>query len=48
MDVVQLALMVGPLLGAAAGYLMDGMTGATAGLVIPMGPLLVAWLFGDR
>lgn len=48
MDIAQLALMVGPLLGAAAGYLMDGMTGATAGFVLPMGPLVVAWLFGDR
>jgi hypothetical protein len=23
-------------------------TGATSGLVIPMGPLVVAWLFGER
>jgi hypothetical protein len=48
MDIAQLALMVGPPLGAAAGYLVDGMTGATAGFVIPMGPLLVAWLLGGR
>jgi hypothetical protein len=48
MDIAQLALMVGPLLGAAAGYLVDGITGATAGFVIPMGPLVVAWLFGGR
>lgn len=43
MDIVQL----GPLLGATAGYLVDGVTGATSGLVISMGPLLV-WLFGGR
>ncbi len=48
MDIAQLALMVGPLLGAAAGYLVDGITGATAGFVIPTGPLVVAWLFGGR
>ena len=48
MDIVQLALMVSPLLGAAAGYLVDGLTGATSGFVIPMGPLVVAWLFGGR
>jgi len=48
MDIVQLAFMLGPLLGAAAGYLVDGGTGATAGFVIPTGPLVVAWLFGGR
>jgi hypothetical protein len=48
MDIVQLALMVSPLLGAAAGYLVDGLTGATSGFVIPMGPAVVAWLFGGR
>ena len=48
MDIAQLALMVGPLLGATAGYLIDGITGATSGFVIPMGPLVVAWLLGDR
>jgi hypothetical protein len=48
MDIVQLAFMLGPLLGAAAGYLVDGGTGATSGFAIPMGPLVVAWLFGDR
>jgi hypothetical protein len=44
MDSVHLALMLGPLLGAAAGYLVDGITGATAGFLIPMGPAVVAWL----
>jgi hypothetical protein len=49
MGIVQLvAFMASPLLGAAAGYLVDGVTGATSGFVIPMGPLVVAWLFGGR
>ena len=43
MDIVQLVFMLGPLLGAAAGYLLDGVTGAR---VIPAGPLVLAWLFG--
>jgi hypothetical protein len=46
MAVVHLAFMVGPLLGAAAGYLLDGVAGATSGFLIPMGPAVVAWLFG--
>jgi hypothetical protein len=48
MNVAQLAFALGPLLGAAAGYLLDGVTGATSGLVIPIGPLVVAWVFGGR
>ena len=48
MDIVQLALMVSPLPGAAGGYLVDGITGATAGFVIPMRPLVVMGLFGRR
>ena len=48
MDIVHLAFMLSPLLGTAAGYLVDGIMGATAGFVIPMGPLVVAWLFGGR
>ena len=48
MDIANVAFMVGPLLGAAAGYLVDGITGATSGFVIPIGPLVVAWLFGGR
>jgi hypothetical protein len=48
MDIAQLAVMLGPLLGAAAGYLVDGVTGATSGFVIPMGPLVLVWLFGGR
>jgi len=48
MDTLQLAILLGPLLGAAAGYLVDGITGATSGFVIPIGPLVVAWLVGGR
>jgi hypothetical protein len=45
MAIVQLAFMLGPLLGAAAGYLVDG-PGATPGFVTPIGLLVVAWLVG--
>jgi hypothetical protein len=48
MDILPLALLISPVLGATCGYLVDGVTGATSGLVIPMGPLVVAWLFGER
>ncbi|HEY7434373.1 MAG TPA: hypothetical protein VIE41_04465 [Methylomirabilota bacterium] len=48
MGIVELAFMFGPLLGAAAGYLVDGVTGATSGFVISIGPLVMAWLFGER
>jgi hypothetical protein len=48
MDIVHRAFMVSPLLGAAAGYVIGALTGATAGFVIPMGPLVVAWLFWER
>ena len=48
MDIVHLAFMFGPLLGAAAGYLVDGVTGATSGFMIPIGPLVVAWIVGGR
>jgi len=48
MDIVQLAIVLGPLLGAAIGCLIDGVTGATSGFVIPIGPLVVAWLVGGR
>jgi len=46
MAIVHLAVMVSPLLGAAAGYLIGGITGATSGFLIPMGPAVVAWLSG--
>jgi F0F1-type ATP synthase assembly protein I len=48
MDIVHLVFMCGPLLGAVAGYLVDGITGATSGFMISMGPLVVASLFGGR
>jgi hypothetical protein len=48
MDIVHLAFMFGPLLGAAAGYLVAGVTGGTSGFMIPIGPLVVAWLVGER
>ena len=48
MDIVHLAFMFGPLLGAAAGYLVNGVTGATSGFMIPIGPLVVAWIVGGR
>jgi hypothetical protein len=47
-DIVQVAFMLGPPLGAAVGYVLDGATGATSGFVIPIGPLVLAWLFGGR
>jgi hypothetical protein len=46
MDIVHLALLVSPLLGAAADYLVDGATGATSGFLTPMGPAVGAWLSG--
>jgi hypothetical protein len=46
MAIVHLAFMMSPLLGGAAGYLVDGVPGATSGFLIPMGPAVVAWLFG--
>jgi hypothetical protein len=46
MAIVRLAFMFGPLLGAAAGYLIDGITGVTSGFLIPMGPAVVTWLSG--
>jgi hypothetical protein len=48
MDIVHLTFMLGTLLGAAAGYLVDGGSGATSGFVISIGPLVVAWLFGGH
>ena len=48
MDIANLAFVGAPLLGAAAGYLVDGITGATSGFVVPIGPLVVAWLLGGR
>ena len=46
MEIVNLILILGPLVGAAAGYLVDGAAGAMSGVAIPIGPLILAWLFG--
>ncbi|MGH7412694.1 MAG: hypothetical protein ACREKJ_00640 [Candidatus Rokuibacteriota bacterium] len=48
MDIVRRGFMLFPVLGAAVGYLVDGLTGATSGFLIPMGPSVVVWLFGAR
>jgi hypothetical protein len=45
---MQRALVLFPVIGAAAGYLLDGVVGAASGLLIPLGPLLLAWLLGSR
>jgi hypothetical protein len=29
-------------------YLVDGVTGATSGFLVPVGPLVLVWLFGAR
>ncbi len=47
-DIVQRVFVLCPVLGAAVGYLVDGVTGAASGFLIPVGPLIVAWLFGTR
>jgi hypothetical protein len=46
-EIVNLILLLGPVLGAAAGYFADGAVGAMSGIAIPIGPLILAWLFGD-
>jgi hypothetical protein len=45
---MELVVVAFPLLSAAAGYLLNGVTGAASGLLIPLGPLLEAWLFYPR
>jgi hypothetical protein len=45
MEIVQLAFMAFPILGALAGYALDGLSGATSGFVVPLGPLIMVWLF---
>jgi hypothetical protein len=45
---MEWALALFPVLSAAAGYLLDGVVGAASGLLIPLGPCIVAWLFGTR
>ena len=46
--VMESALLIFPVLGAASGYLLDGVVGAASGLLIPVGPLIVAWIFGTE
>jgi hypothetical protein len=45
---MERAVVLFPLLSAAAGYLLDGAVGAASGLLIPLGPLILAWVFGTR
>jgi hypothetical protein len=33
---------------AAAGYLLDGVTSAASGLLIPLARFILAWLLGTR
>lgn len=47
-DIEDLIFILGPLLGAAAGYLADGAGGAMSGIMVPIGPLILAWLFGGH
>ena len=47
-SVMERALVLFPVVSAAAGYLLDGAVGAASGLLIPLGPLLLAWLLGTR
>jgi hypothetical protein len=44
MEKARALVMLLPLVGAVAGYLIDGAVGATSGFVIPLGPLLMAWI----
>lgn len=48
LSVMERAVVLFPLLSAATGYLLDGLVGAASGLLIPLGPLLMAWLFYTR
>jgi hypothetical protein len=48
MDIAHWIFMLCPVLGALVGYLVDGMTGATSGFLIPVGPLMMAWIFESR
>ena len=48
MAIAQLSFMLGPLLGAVAGYVVAGVTGTTSGFAIVIGPVVVTWLCGRR
>ena len=43
---MERVVMLVPIVTAAAGYFLDGVSGAESGLLIPLGPALLAWLFG--
>jgi len=48
-SVMERALVLFPVVSAAAGYLLDGVTSAASGLLIPLaGPFILAWLLGTR
>jgi hypothetical protein len=47
-EIVRWAFTFCPVFGAAVGYLVDGVTGATSGFLVPVGPLVLVWLFGAR
>ncbi len=47
-EILQRAFFFCPLLGAAVGYIVDGLAGAASGFLIPVGPLIVLCLFGAR
>ncbi len=47
-EILQKAFFFCPLLGAGVGYIVDGLAGAASGILIPVGPLVVLWLFGAR
>ncbi len=47
-SVMERALGLFPVVSAAAGYLLDGVVSAASGLLIPLGPLILAWLLGTR
>ena len=48
MSIIDGAFMVCPVLGALLGYLVDGVSGAMSGVLIPAGPLLLAWMLQTR
>jgi hypothetical protein len=47
-EILQRAFFFCPLLGAAVGYMVDGLAGAASAFLIPIGPLVVLCLVGAR
>lgn len=47
MGMVRSVVLLIPLLASLGGYLVDGASGAVAGLLVPTGPLLIAWLSNE-